>query len=106
RSSAIPWRASICDCRYSGSESQNLLTTTCTINASVGMPPSMGRAGASATTIASSQGPAGVAWAPHHPHAQLRRSDVELLGAQFADAVHAAAATGTRGVLDIDEHFV
>ena len=44
----MPCRASICDCRYSGRLSQNLLTTTCTINASVGMPPSIGRAGASA----------------------------------------------------------
>ena len=35
--------------RGSGSESQNLLTTTWVISASVGMPPSIGRAGASAT---------------------------------------------------------
>jgi hypothetical protein len=27
RSSVMPWRASICACRYSGRESQNLLTT-------------------------------------------------------------------------------
>jgi hypothetical protein len=40
RSSVTPWRASICDWRYSGSPSQNLLTTTCTIRASVAMPPS------------------------------------------------------------------
>jgi hypothetical protein len=32
-----------------------LLTTTCTISASVGMPPSIGRSGADATTTLSSQ---------------------------------------------------
>jgi hypothetical protein len=51
----MPWRSSICACRYSGSESQNLLTTTCVTNASVAMPPSIGRSGASATTTAPSQ---------------------------------------------------
>jgi hypothetical protein len=51
----MPWRPSICACRYSGSESQNLLTSTCAIIASVGMPPSIGRAGAGAASTASSQ---------------------------------------------------
>jgi hypothetical protein len=55
RSRVMPWRASICDWRYSGRESQNLLTTTCTIMASVAMPPSIGRSGAEATTMAPSQ---------------------------------------------------
>jgi hypothetical protein len=55
RSSVTPWRASICDCRYSGRPSQNLLTSTCATNASVAMPPSIGRSGADATTTAPSQ---------------------------------------------------
>jgi hypothetical protein len=55
RSSVMPWRASICDCRYSGRLSQNLLTSTCATNASVAMPPSIGRSGAGATTTAPSQ---------------------------------------------------
>ena len=48
-------RASICACRYSGRESQNLLTTTCAMSASVGIPPSTGRSGAGATITVSSQ---------------------------------------------------
>jgi hypothetical protein len=55
RSSTTPWRASICDRRYSRGKSQYLLISTWMISASVGMPPSIGRAGASATTTASSQ---------------------------------------------------
>jgi len=55
RSMITPCRASIWDCRYNGSESQNLLTSTCTTIASVGRPPSTGRSGAGATTTASSQ---------------------------------------------------
>ena len=55
RSSVTPCRASICAWRYSGRLSQNLLTTTCAISASVAMPPSIGRSGAGATTTAPSQ---------------------------------------------------
>jgi hypothetical protein len=51
----MPCRASICACRYSGSESANLLTTTCATSASVAMPPSIGREGAGAITTVPSQ---------------------------------------------------
>ena len=49
---------------------------------------------------------AGVARAARDAHAQLRRHDVELLGAQFADAVHGAAAARARRRLGIDHHLI
>ena len=49
---------------------------------------------------------AGVARPARHPHPQLRRRDVELLGAQFADAVHGATAAWAGSVLDIDHHLI
>ena len=41
QSRVTPCRDNICAWRYSGSESQNLLTTTCAISASVAMRPSV-----------------------------------------------------------------
>ena len=101
----MPWRASICDWRYSGRESQNLLTTTCTISASVAMPPSIGRSGAGPDHGALA-GAAGIARTARDPHPQLCGHDVELLGAEFADGVQRAAAAGTCLVLDVDHHLV
>ena len=49
---------------------------------------------------------AGVTRPARHPDPQLRRRDVELLGAQFADAVHVAAAARARLMRDIDHHLV
>src|SRR5262249_56416632 len=48
RSSSTPWRAKICDCRYSGVCSQYLLTRTCASSAGVAKPPAIGRSGAGA----------------------------------------------------------
>jgi hypothetical protein len=51
-------------------------------------------------------GPAGIARAPRDAHPQLRGHDVELLGAQIADAVHRTATAGARGVVGVDHHNV
>jgi hypothetical protein len=52
RSNVTPWRAKICDWRYSGRWSLYLPISTCASRASVAMPPSIGRSGAGAWTIA------------------------------------------------------
>ena len=49
---------------------------------------------------------AGIAGTTRDAHAQLRRRDVQLLGAQFADRVQRAAATRAVVVLDVDHHLV
>ena len=106
RSSVTPWRASICDWRYSGRLSQNLLTSTCATSASVAMPPSIGRSGAGADHDSAFAGPAGVARTARDTDPQLRGHDVQLLAAQFADRVHRAAAAGAVAVFDVDQHLI
>jgi hypothetical protein len=51
-------------------------------------------------------GAAGVAGAARDAHPQLRRHDVELLGAQFIDHVQRTAAARAVAVLDVDHHLV
>src|SRR4051794_4648912 len=118
----MPWRSSIFDCRYSGNESQNLLTSTCAIIASVAIPPSIGRSGAGATTPAPPHPsspipsasptdpwqprPAAIARTADDAHAQLRGHDVELLAALFVDHVQHTAAAGAVARLDVDQHLI
>lgn len=48
----------------------------------------------------------GVARTARHPHAQLGGHHVELLGAEFADGVHRAAAAWAHLGCCIHDHFV
>jgi len=50
--------------------------------------------------------PAGVTRPACHPDPQLRRRNVELLGAHFADAMHLAATAGAGIMRNIDHHLV
>jgi hypothetical protein len=51
-------------------------------------------------------GAARITRTPGHPDPQLRRGDVELFGAQFADGMQNVAAAGAISAPDIDHHFV
>ena len=43
---------------------------------------------------------------PGDPDPQLRRGDVELLGAQLADRMQSVTAAGAIATLDVDHHLV
>src|ERR1700692_4830085 len=51
-------------------------------------------------------GAAGIARAARHPDPQLRRDDIELLGAQLADGMQHATAARAGIVSDIDDNFI
>jgi hypothetical protein len=51
-------------------------------------------------------GATGVARTARDAHPQLRRRDVQLLGAKFIDGVQRAPAAGTFAALDVDHHLV
>src|SRR4051794_4325999 len=102
----MPWRSSICDCRYSGNETANLLTSTCAIIASVAMPPSIRPFRRRGHHHGAFTGPAGVARTAGDAHPQVRRHDVELLAALFVDHVQHTAAAGAVARRDVDQHLI
>ena len=78
-------------------------TSTWATVASVGMPPSISRAGAGACTTTSSQARQAYFGRRVTMHAELGRHDVEPLGDVLADPMQRAPAARAGLVLDVDD---